>query len=644
MKKWLPRRFRQSSARSAGLRPTARLALERLEERALPSTVTYHSGPLLAHVEVEDVFYGPSWSGSPAGQQSQSQLNTFVKTLVNSPYLDQLASYSRGSYQIGRGTLSGSETNADNWPAGTTSVTELMIRTMLDTEITNGLAPQPDANRLYMVYLPANIGFVDIGHHKHFTDSAGATVYYAVIPDQSAQPGVVPQGAFSGITPFHQKTLATSHELAEAITNPDGSGGWWDSTIGDKLESDEIGDITQAMATSPGQIEGNLYGYDVQAEWIESAGANLLPSALPSWSGVGQPVAFRSITMALNQNGLRQEFALGSDGAVWARSELQGAEFLTYWGNWSSLGKPTSGSTTSLQVGHNFDGSLEVFVLGSTYNGYGFRYSVWTTTQSGPNAGTFGGWQNLGGPAAGLLSLTVASNANGYQQVFALGADYAVYTAQQYGVWNLWTNRLSLSWNPLTSLGGYVQSISVAADANKRLNVFSLGFNDAVYTMSQTSAGSSTWTGWSYLGGYVQSVSAATNADGSLEIFSLGFDDAVYTRWQLGSGGSGGWNGWVDLGGNVRSITVGANQDGRLEVFAIGQDSQVYGIQQTAVKVVSGSASAEPGEWSWWYALGGTAQSMSVGRTGDGQLELFTLDSSGNAQTATRVQASCGWA
>jgi hypothetical protein len=633
-------------------RRTARLELEPLEDRQLLSTVTYHGGPLLTRAEVENVFYGPSWSASLAGQQGMIQLNTFMKTLVNSPYMDQLAAYNQGSYHIGRGRLSGSATSAYGFTDTTTFVTEKMVTDMLDYEIQHGLA-EPDANRLYMVYLPANVGFADIGHHGAFRDSAGDVVYYAIVPDQSDNLGR-PLGSTDGLTAFDQKTWITSHELVEAITDPGAYTGLVpDGWHGDFAES-EIGDIPQERLPA-GQVEGNLYGYDVQRVWIEPAGDSLLPSGLPVWQGVNQPRGFRSITLATQPNGLEAEFAIGTDWMVWTRSQHLASVGppTKYWGSWISLGRPGPASTGSLQVGHNADGSLEVFVVAPNYIGIGSTYLLWTRTQTAPNATTFGSWQNLGGPTGSLLSLAVANNANGTEQIFALGADHRVYTAQQQLVWNPLTHKLFAVWNPLSgaplsSLGNQVLSMSVAADANRRLNIFTLGLNGSVATMVERAANSPAWTGLTSLGGWVQSVTAARNADGSLEVFCLGFDGAVYTKSQLGGYGLGGWSDWVDLGGWVRSITVGQNKDGRLEVFAVGQDYQVYSIAQTAPKLTSGplsgpTLSVEPAEWTWWFGLGGTARSLNVGTTTDGRLEVFALDGAGMVQTAAQTAANGGW-
>ena len=97
------------------------------------------------------------------------------------------------------------------------------------------------------------------GYHDVFTDSAGATVYYAVVP--------YPNGSVSTqtLSTFQQDTLILSHEVSEAITDPDTKTGWFDAQQG------EIGDIAQGTS-------GILHGYVVQGVWSQAEGQIVVPS------------------------------------------------------------------------------------------------------------------------------------------------------------------------------------------------------------------------------------------------------------------------------------------------------------------------------------------------------------------------------
>jgi hypothetical protein len=76
---------------------------------------------------------------------------------------------------------------------------------------------------------------------------------------------------------------------------------------------------------------------------------------------------------------------------------------------------------------------------------------------------------------------------------------------------------------------------------------------------------------------------AAQNSDGRLEVFGIGFDDALWNIWQNSPGG--GWSGWNQLGGPgaaVKQIVAAQNSDGRLEVFGIGFDDALWNIWQNS--------------------------------------------------------------
>lgn len=212
-----------------------RCPIERLEPRRLLSGVTYQGGRLIDNAAVETVYLGRAWTTDPALQQNAAQLDQFFATVTNSTFMDMLAEYSTPhGGQIGRGSFTGQINLAqDNWQAGT--ITDRMIRNLLDSEIVSRALVRPSANQVLFVFTPPNVAVTQdgsssngrpvgfAGYHDSFVDSQGDTVVYAVIPDP------VGNDRIAGLSAFDQQTEASSHELAEAISDPTRAG-WWDDT------------------------------------------------------------------------------------------------------------------------------------------------------------------------------------------------------------------------------------------------------------------------------------------------------------------------------------------------------------------------------------------------------------------------------
>src|SRR5207245_5825131 len=170
-------------------------------------------------------------------------------------------------YQGSYGTFLGHAIVAHDRLGGQT-LDDRQIRTLLDGEITAQHLGVPTAERLYVFFTaPGVVVTTDgqnsvtdfAGYHDVFTDSGGATVYYAVVPYPSGNLSAQP------LTALQQATVVLSHEVSEAITDPDTHSGWFDPRLG------EIGDITA------GQV-GSMHGYAVQAVWSQIDGKGVIPT------------------------------------------------------------------------------------------------------------------------------------------------------------------------------------------------------------------------------------------------------------------------------------------------------------------------------------------------------------------------------
>jgi hypothetical protein len=224
------------------------------EPPAAPSApqLTYRGGPLLTGVQVVTVFWGSTWESE---QTLVDQINAFYDTILQSAYMDTLAEYSVQGHTIGHGTRAGTFTITTPRPGR--SVTDAAIQRFLHHNIGTVL-PQPTSNTLYVLYLPSGTS-VSMGGGRSCTafcgyhDSIGSAIFYGVLP----YPGC--SGCLGGMQAFEALTVTSSHELAEAITDPVPGTGWYDDVNG------EIGDVCAWQTET-------IAGYSVQKEWSNAQG------------------------------------------------------------------------------------------------------------------------------------------------------------------------------------------------------------------------------------------------------------------------------------------------------------------------------------------------------------------------------------
>jgi hypothetical protein len=228
-------------------------------------SLKYHGGPVIAAVEVAPIYWGAAWTSGTNATLS-TQLDGFFDFILTSTYMDLLHEYSTATTQIRHGRRIASTRVSTSEPGTVTpsgrQVTDAQIRTALQGWIAAHTVPATTANTLYFIYLPPNVTSLDFGtqscvaggycgYHDHI-----GNVYYAVIPYANCS-GCVFSGAF-----LDTLTEVSSHELAEAVTDPE-LNAWWDPTTG---PGDEIGDICNRQTV-------RLGGFLVQTEWSNAQAA-----------------------------------------------------------------------------------------------------------------------------------------------------------------------------------------------------------------------------------------------------------------------------------------------------------------------------------------------------------------------------------
>ncbi|MEP7141431.1 MAG: hypothetical protein ABI707_01115 [Ferruginibacter sp.] len=221
-----------------------------------------------------------------------------------------------------------------------------------------------------------------------------------------------------------------------------------------------------------------------------------------------------------------------------------------------------------------------------------------------------------------IQQLSVAQNADGRLELF--------YTSINDALYHVWQAAPNSGWVTDEPLGdnNAAKQLCVGSNSDGRLEVFYVGTNDKLYHNWQVSPNGG-WSGEHTMGGTAKQVMVGKNADGRLEIFYLGTNDHLYHNWQV----PGGWSGESELGGMAKQIAVGNNLDGRLELFYVGTDNKIYHNWQTAPN----------GNWGGEAAMGGAAKQVIVDKNADGRLELFYVGTNDAIYHNWQAVPNGGW-
>jgi hypothetical protein len=311
------------------LRPTVEL----LEDRLTPASgahgvfcdsginfaSSYNGGPVLntatGPVQVDLVFWGTAFANNT---QSEAPFLTAVQNLFNSPFLSALSQYDHASGQslpdkAGDLVLAASQTvNSDpgsfNSNDNAFDFTDKDMQKMLDSNI-GGVIPSPPprvnglppSNFLYLVITEANSeDSSEMAAGIHGIDPAKSPLfYYGWTTNDGTMPGVM---------------TTLSHELVEAITDPDTSG---TAHTGGFTLSAPPAQAGNEFCDGLGQdFLANINGVDVQSYFSRADHAYIIPTG-------GQENIFYAPTGVLTvqggQLGLPTDnitISLGSTGGI----------------------------------------------------------------------------------------------------------------------------------------------------------------------------------------------------------------------------------------------------------------------------------------------------------------------------------------
>jgi MYXO-CTERM domain-containing protein len=258
----------------------------------------YGGGPLIQHVKVFDVFYN-------TGNPYKDMLADYYTKITQSAYFDWLTEYNTTNYKISRGSFIGTYEDS-NSTTGSKTIDDSQIGSYLDGLINAGKIPAPDSDTIYQIYFPSNVSItlqgskscqVFCAYHNSYKHN-GQLARYSVIPDITT--GSCGQGC-GGSTPINNLTDVSSHELIEAVTDPDGNSAWVDTS---SQSCGEIGDICngQKCSTSGTGKTACPTSYVVQLEWSNKNNACIAQD--PSIMVNGFTVAASPMTLNVPAGGM----------------------------------------------------------------------------------------------------------------------------------------------------------------------------------------------------------------------------------------------------------------------------------------------------------------------------------------------------
>jgi hypothetical protein len=232
---------------------------------ALP-VIDFHGGAIIENPNIVTVTFD--------GDDTRAMLDDFGDAITATPWWDAVRDgYCDSDNRcVGRGTSGGHGHLADigdasfddsSDPDGTSSLRDLLMR-----NVASGALPAPDANTIYVVYLPARAtvsldgnalcvalsAYHNYGFYAQRGDAGETRVPYAY--------AVIPSCGFTDVT----ATSAASHEIVEAATNPT-FGAFYMRDVAWTYDGSENADLCVTHSQSDRWEDGSTELYH-QGEWV----------------------------------------------------------------------------------------------------------------------------------------------------------------------------------------------------------------------------------------------------------------------------------------------------------------------------------------------------------------------------------------
>jgi hypothetical protein len=469
-------------------------------------TVTYHGGALLPHVDVQALYYGSDWSNNSTYYGQAGYLEGFLKTIVNSSYMDMLA---KDGYGVGRGSFESGKID----PAKVDKsqyLTDNQLQGALQAEIKSGVLKAPNSNSLYVVFVEDDVAVSNgsqtsqtdfDGYHSAFagTDASGhpTDIHYAVLPYPG---GSVGNGTIPWVSTLGLLTLATSHELAEAVTDPNvnyKTPGWYDDT-----QNGEIGDIVAFQTVY-------LNGYAVQRisdrndQGMTPAGATAATQEIFVLQNNGNLYEFTSAGATLIATGIAfvSDQSIDNHGQVMVDAVTTGGDAYEYHegAGWTYLYSGAKSAKADQGVSY-------VLFNNGFVDEYNDDSSTWTSIASGVasiDAGTDKIGVNMVDVVTSSGQAWEHSDSSGWHFI---ASGVSSVSAGQQGISGYVTAGKAYSYNESTGVASFLASnvaaVTIGTDPSGQTLIDLLSSGGAPYEYR-------TGVGWTQLGTGVRSVSKA---------------------------------------------------------------------------------------------------------------------------------------
>lgn len=568
--------------------------------------LTYYGGHVLPHAQVIQVLYGAGAYEAEVSRTAAPSIASFYAGVTSSQYYDMLTQYSTnirdaagnpGTNQlIGRGSFVSQVTITPALANDGATIDDANISAELQAQVAAGTLPPENGNLVYAMYFPVG-KTITLGPGQvsgvafcayHGTTGGVQELYYSVLPDFST--GAMASHCGNG-TEFQNVTAVSSHELAEATTDPEvglsQSDGpplaWYYDNPNDPNQSQvgEAADICNGQdATASG---GDGATYTVQKLWSNSQNACVTQGPANDFSLAVQPSAVTVTARSPQTATVSTAVTAGSPGGVALSASA------------APSGVQLAFNPASVSAGNN----SMLTVTAANYAAPG-NYLVTVT--------------GVGGSATHTATLALSIRSVAYRA--------GIVAVNDSSAWVMSSNGSSFAypsqWSSSTFFGSVATlSGDIAGSGHQALVAVN---GDSVWVMLSDGSQFSAPQRWAStaMAGNRATLLADVNGDGRADLVAVN-DNSVFVMLSTGSGFSAPtvWSSGAFFG-SIATLAGDVSGDGRADLVAVNGDS-------SWVMTSTGAGFSAPTQWSAVPFYGGRA-TLAGDVTGDGRADLVAVN------------------